>query len=176
LSSAYEREEALRSHLNGHVDHYSFALFQSLSPAEQNAYIEAASGGALEVGMFEPRVIAISGPKLAVPLSPPPAGPLHDLLDQLRESFRTAFANTADTPDTFIFPTPGLTITSRLGKCSACEEFIEESRKIELRRLAAEADSAEQEAARRAARIKAGDLADPDVESAPVHVTLDRPT
>jgi hypothetical protein len=175
LAAAVEREDALRKHLNKHLDHYSFALFQALSPAEQNAYIEAQSSGALKVGMFEPRVIAISGSKLAVPLSPPPAGPLHDMLEALRTSFRDAFATTAETPDKFIFPTAGLTINSRLGKCSACEEFIEESRKIELRRLAAEADAAEQEAARREARIKAGDLDDPDVETAPVRVEIDQP-
>jgi hypothetical protein len=175
LASAYEREDALRSHVNTHLDHYSFALFQALSPAEQNEYIEAASSGALEVGMFEPRVIAISGDRLAVPLSPPPAGPLHDMLESLRKSFDDAFKNTADTPDTFIFPTPGLTINSRLGKCSACEEFIEASRTIELRRLAAEATAAEQEAARREARIKQGDLDDPDVENAPVRVQVDKP-
>jgi hypothetical protein len=175
LSSAYEREEALRTHINAHRDHYSFAMFQSLSPAEQNEYIERASSGSLEVGMFEPRVIAISGDRLAVPLSPPPAGPLHDMLEALRTSFDQAFAHTADLPDTFIFPTPGLTINSRLGKCTACEEFIEESRKIELRRLGAAADAAEQEAARREARIKAGDLDDPEIENAPVRVQIDKP-
>jgi hypothetical protein len=175
LSSAYEREQALRAHLNEHLDHYSFALFQALSPAEQNAYIEAQSNGALEVGMFEPRVVAINGADLAVPLSPPPDGPVRDMLEKLRESFEEAFEDTADEPDTFIFPTPGLTINSRLGKCTACEEFIEESRQIELRRLAAEADTAEQEVARRKARIEADDLDDPDVEVGPLHVRIDQP-
>jgi hypothetical protein len=175
LASAHEREEALRAHLNEHLDHYSFALFQALSPAEQNAYIQDASSGSLEVGMFEPRVVAISGSDLAVPLSPPPEGPVRDMLEKLRESFDEAFENTADQPDTFIFPTPGMTINSRLGECTACEEFIEESRDIELRRLAAEADSLEQEAKRREARIKAGDLDDPDVENAPVQVRVEQP-
>jgi hypothetical protein len=175
LASAYEREPALRGHLNEHLDHYSFALFQALSPAEQNAYIETQSNGALEVGMFEPRVIAINGADLAVPLSPPPAGPIRDMLEKLRKSFGDAFKTTAEQPDKFIFPTPGLTITSRLGKCTACEQFIEDSREIELRRLAAEADKAEQEVARRKARIQADDLEDPEVEAAPLQVHIDQP-
>jgi hypothetical protein len=175
LSSAVERQDALITHLNKHPEHYSFALFQALSPAEQNMHIERASGGALEVGMFEPRVIAINGSDLAVPLAPPPEGELRTMLEDLRASFTEAFEGTPEKPDNFIFPTPGLTINSRLGKCTATEEFIEESRKIELRRLAAEADSAEHEATRRAARIKEGDFDDPDVDGSPLHVTLDRP-
>ena len=115
LASAREREEALKAHLNDHKDHYNFALFQGLAPAEQSAYIERAAGGALEVGMFEPRVIAINGAQLAVPLAPPPAGDLLDFIESLRKSFKTAFSGTADDPDQFIFPTPGLTIMSRLG-------------------------------------------------------------
>jgi len=175
LSSASERAEALLAHLNQHPEHYSFALFQALSPAEQNMYIEQASGGDLEVGMFEPRVVALNGPDLAVPLSPPPKGDLRTMLENIRDSFAEAFKGTKDTPDTFVFPTPGLTINSRLGGCSACEEFIEDSRKIELRRLAAEADAVEQEVKRREARLEAGDLDDPDVVSAPLQVRVEQP-
>jgi hypothetical protein len=175
LSGAYERRDALITHLNEHPEHYSFALFQGLSPAEQNMHIERSSGGALEVGMFEPRVIAINGPDLAVPLTPPPDGELRTMLENIRTSFAAAFEDTADNPETFVFPTAGLTINSRLGRCATTEEFIERSRKIELRRLAAEATSAEHEAARRAARLKAGELADPDAEAPALHVSLDKP-
>jgi hypothetical protein len=172
LASARERQEALISHLNAHNDHYSFALFQGLSPAEQSKYIEDSG---LEVGTFEPRVLAISGPKLAVPLAPPPAGALRTMVEDLRTSFRTAFGGTVDTPDDFVFPTPGLSINSRLGECPACEDLIEDSRKIELRRLTAVANSAEHEAARRAARIAAKDLGDPLVENAPLRVMIEKP-
>jgi hypothetical protein len=174
LSAAYERRDALLKHLNEHPEHYSFALFQGLSPAEQNMHIERSSGGALEVGMFEPRVIAINGPDLAVPLTPPPEGELRTMLENIRSSFAEAFQDTADRPETFVFPTAGLTINSRLGRCSAVEEYIEESRRIQLRRLAAEARSVELEAARRAARVKAGDLADPEVDAPPIRVSLDQ--
>jgi hypothetical protein len=171
LASAREREEALRDHLTAHKDHYSFALFQGLSPAEQSQYIEQSG---LEVGTFEPRVLAISGPQLAVPLAPPPEGSLRTFIEGLRKSFASAFGSTADAPDSFIFPTPGLTINSRLGKCTACEDFIEDSRTIELRRLSAVADSAEHEASRRAARIKAEDLSEFVVENTALRVSVDR--
>jgi len=172
LASAREREEALVNHLKAHQDHYRFALFQGLSPAEQSKYIEDSG---LEVGTFEPRVLAISGPQLAVPLAPPPAGELRTFVEGLRTSFADAFGATADEPETFIFPTPGISINSRLGECPATEDFIEDSRQIELRRLAALADSAEHEAARRAARIEANDFDDPVIENAPFHVTVDKP-
>ena len=175
LSSAYERAEALTAHLEAHKEHYCFAMFESLSPAEQNEWIETQSGGKLKVGMFEPRVLAINGPDLAIPLAPPPAGELKTMLESLRKQFDEAFGGTKDKPDTFIFPTPGLTINSRMGKCSATEAFIDDSRKIELRRLAAEAAIAEHEAERRAARIKNDDLDDPEVESAPLHVSVEGP-
>jgi hypothetical protein len=172
LASAREREEALLDHLRAHADHYRFALFQGLSPAEQSKYIEDSG---LEVGTFEPRVLAISGPQLAVPLAPPPAGDLRDFVESIRKSFAAAFTGTVDTPEEFIFPTPGLSINSRLGQCTACEDYIEDSRKIELRRLSAVADSAEHEAARRAARIKSNNLEDPVVENAPLHVMFEKP-
>src|SRR4029079_15250447 len=105
----------------------------------QSKFIEDSG---LEVGTFEPRVLAISGPELAVPLAPPPAGSLRTFIEGLRKNFATSFSGAADTPDYFIFPTPGLTINSRLGKCTACEDFIEDSRAIELRRLGAVADAA----------------------------------
>ncbi|HXG95493.1 MAG TPA: hypothetical protein VNJ06_00115 [Gemmatimonadales bacterium] len=172
LASAREREEALLAHLKAHADHYRFALFQGLSPAEQSKYIEDSG---LEVGTFEPRVLAISGPQLAVPLAPPPAGDLRTFIEGLRASFSAAFGSTGDTPETFIFPTAGMSINSRLGECTACEPFIENSRTIELRRLAAVADSAEHEATRRANRIVAGELGDPVVENAPLHVLVEAP-
>lgn len=174
LSAAYEREDALRAHLNDHLDHYSFALFQALSPAEQTAYIERASGGSLQVGMFEPRVVAINGPQLAVPLLPPPEGELRTFLENLRTSFAAAFSDTADQPDNFIFPTAGLTINARLGGCSTCEDYIEDSRTAELRRLVADAEAAELRALRLRERIKAGQLDDPEVTLAPLQIQVDK--
>ncbi|WP_189710710.1 hypothetical protein, partial [Streptomyces anandii] len=174
LAAAGEREEALLAHLNEHPDHYSFALFQGMSPAEQSRCIEVASQGALKVGMFEPRVIAVNGAELAVPLAPQPAGGLRDFVEELRAGFEAAFTGTADTPDELVFPTPGLTINTRLGQCSTSEEYVETSRRTELRRLAAEARAAELEADRRAARIQAGDYGDPDDDAASLRVCLDR--
>ncbi|MDH2427012.1 hypothetical protein [Sphaerisporangium sp. TRM90804] len=175
LAAAREREEALLSHLNEHPDHYSFALFQGLSPAEQARHIEAGSKGALKVGMFEPRVIAVNGPHLAVPLAPQPAGELRDFVEVLRTGFRDAFGGTADTPDELVFPTPGLTISTRLGERTTAEDYVERSRAAELRRLVAEARAAELEADRRRARIKRGDLEDPELSETPFKVSLEQP-
>jgi hypothetical protein len=54
---------------------------------------------------------------------------------------------------TILLPTPGMSIESWLGKSTGCEEHIERSRAIEVRRLFAVADQAELEADRLRARL-----------------------
>ena len=62
---AVERADALLGHIAAHAHHYSYALFQALTPSEQVSRILAASGGQLQVGLFEPRVVAMHGERLA---------------------------------------------------------------------------------------------------------------
>jgi hypothetical protein len=56
---------------------------------------------------------------------------------------------------TILVPTPSMSIESRLGRRTGCEDYLERTRAIELRRLGAAADQEEQEVARRKARLEA---------------------
>jgi hypothetical protein len=141
ISSARERADALLAHLGEHESYYRFALFQALPPSEQLERLTSSSSGVLQPGMFEPRVVSSHGDDLAVPLNTSTYPGLDAFLANAVDGVR----ETEPAVATVLLPTPGMSIESRLGRCSACEEFIEESREIELRRLAAVANKAEQQ-------------------------------
>jgi hypothetical protein len=168
VARARERSSALMGHLADHWSYYKFALFQALPPSEQLERLITSSSFVLRAGMFEPRVVSAHGDLLAVPLNtsnyPGLEAFLMNMLDDVKE--------TEPSDTTVLLPTPGMSIESRLGRCSGCDEFIERSRTIELRRLAAVADQAEQEAARQRARLEAKPplLEAPDREPASMHL------
>jgi hypothetical protein len=153
IAAALEREQALLAHLNEHLDHYGYALFQALAPAEQVTRIIEASSGALTVGTFEPRVIAMNGKKLAVPLSPLAGTDLNEFAANLGNVLKAAFDGVENLPETAVVPTPGITMTTRLGECSTCEDYIEKARESELMRLDAITRQEQAEAQRREALI-----------------------
>jgi hypothetical protein len=144
-----ERADALMAHLREHWAYYRFALFQALPPSEQLDRLIVGSSYVLRAGMFEPRVVSAHGDQLAVPLNtsnyPGLEAFLLNLLGEVKE--------TEPSTSTVLLPTPGMSIESRLGRCTGCEEYIERSRAIELRRLSAVAEQAEHEAARLRARL-----------------------
>ncbi|WP_419998569.1 hypothetical protein [Streptomyces boninensis] len=157
VGRARERSQTLRDHLNEHLDFYRYVLFQALPPSEQLERLMSGSGGALRVGMFEPRVVSMHGPYLAVPLH----ADGEDVVSAFRKTIVERLKSMKVSTSRVMLPTPGMTIDSRLGKCSAAEGFIEKSREYELRRLAANAKQAEAEAARLEARVAAKQLGDP---------------
>jgi hypothetical protein len=171
IGAATERSQALRTHLEQHRDYYRYVLFQALPPSEQlQRLMEAAPQ--LRVGMFEPHVVASDGPNLAIPLSPLAETTLMSLVDNLADSLEKAAkdaeaAGDRIATDSIILPTPGVTVESWLGDCSACEDHLEQTRAASLREAVARARMAELEADRRAARLQAKDLSDFDPEVAP---------
>ena len=154
LARAYERMKVLLAHLTDHCEFYNYALFQALPPSEQALRIVEASKGKLQVGLFEPRVVAMNGSRLVVPLTPLAGSPtLQSFVTNLGNDLDVAFGAALTTPDSTILPTPGVSISSRLGKCSGCEEYIEAARTHELARLEALAQQEQREAERRQKRI-----------------------
>ena len=155
LARAHERMKVLMSHLNDHRPFYNYALFQALPPSEQSLQIVLASNGKLQVGLFEPRVVAMSGTRLVVPLTPlASSSQLQAFVSALADQLDAAFSGALNTPDSTILPTPGLSMSSRLGKCSCGETYIEKAREHELSRLEAVARQERAEAARREARLE----------------------
>jgi hypothetical protein len=129
-------------------------LFQALPPSEQVLRIVEASKGKLQVGLFEPRVVAMIGSRLVVPLTPlAESQDLNNFVANLRNSLEGIFGSTLTTPDEAILPTPGVSVSSRLGKCSGCEQYIEMARKHEITRLEALAKQEKMEAERRQKRV-----------------------
>jgi hypothetical protein len=161
LAKAYERMKTLMSHLSMHRAFYNYALFQALPPSEQSLQIVQASNGRLQVGLFEPRVVAMSGDRLVVPLTPlASTSQLQSFVTNLANDLETAFQGALNTPDTTILPTPGVSVTSRLGKCTCAESYIETARRHELDRLEGLARQEQAEARRREARLEEKDLED----------------
>ncbi len=120
LARAYERSKVLRDHFNEHREFYNYAMFQSLPPSEQALRIVEASNGRLQVGLFEPRVVAMNGSRLAVPLTPfAGSQQLLDFVTSLANDLETTFSAALTSPDTSILPTPGVNVSSRLGNCSS---------------------------------------------------------
>jgi hypothetical protein len=159
LARAQERQKVLRDHLNEHRDFYNHALFQALPPSEQVLQIIQASNGRLQVGVFEPRVVAMSGDRLAVPLTPMAGSQsLRAFVTALRTSLEGVFDDELSDAETAILPTPGVSVSTRLGDCSACEEYVEQARTFELARLEALAEQETSEAERRRLRLEAEDL------------------
>jgi hypothetical protein len=180
LATAYERQKVLRAHLEEHREFYNFALFQALPPSEQVLRIIEVSNGRLQVGVFEPRAVAMNGSRLAVPLTPlAGSATLQSFLANLKTKLTAAFQSSdgSASADTTVLPTPGVTVSSRLGTCSGCEEFIEKSREQELKRLAALAEQAQWEATRRQKRIEESKNYDDFDEEAPaIKLELDSKT
>ncbi|MDQ0078565.1 hypothetical protein [Arthrobacter oryzae] len=173
---AKERAEVLELHLQEHAEHYSFALFLALPPQEQLDHIEQSMAGLLtsfEPGFFQPRVVSQIGSKLLVPLN-------HEVIQSGQEfldDFKTAIDVTAG-EDTMQLPSPGLTIEARLGRCSACEDFIEESRRLDIELRTAQVRQATAEAKRLEARLAAQPprLEDPHEPVPRLSVDIQRPT
>jgi hypothetical protein len=170
---AQERAEMLQEHLKEHAEHYSFALFQALPPQEQLNYIERAMSSistGFDPGFFQPRVVSQIGTRLLVPLNHQMIPKADELLRILKEQI--------DVPpqeDTVLLPSPGMTIESRLGRCSAGEDFIEETRKLDLKLREAQVRQAEAEAARLERRLVATPplLGDPRAQTPELEVRID---
>jgi hypothetical protein len=166
LAKARERSKVLRDHFNEHRAFYNYVLFQALPPTEQTTRILEASDGKLQVGLFEPRVVAMNGTRLVVPLTPlAGSATLQAFVTSLGNDLETVFNAALATPDRTVLPTPGVSISSRLGRCSACEDEIESARGSDNARLLALARQEAAEADRREARLKASDN-DPFVPAA----------
>jgi hypothetical protein len=152
ISHAQERYDALAAHLLEHINYYKYVLFQALPPSEQIEHIMNSAN--LKVGTFEPRVVSMRGEYLAIPFITAMDPDLDKILKNAIQGLGNLTPVNLRTQKIMI-PAQGITIDSRLGKCSTCEDYIKETRTIELQRLKAVAKQAEYEADRLEYRLKA---------------------
>lgn len=150
-SRALERAEVLISHINHHRLHYAHSLFMALPPDEQAAYIDAQMQKLrtnFPIGFYTPIAISQIGPYLLVPIQHEQFAPAANLLAEIKSTISIP----AEFDDT-ILPAAGMTVETRLGQCTGCEDFIMESRATDLRMRNAEADKVEQEVERLKLRL-----------------------
>jgi hypothetical protein len=169
---ATERAEILQKHLEEHRNHYSFALFRALPPQEQLDHIEQALASistGFDPGFYQPRVVSQIGSLLLVPLN-------HEVIthaQELLQSFKDRISVSPVT-ETVLLPSPGLTMEARLGQCSACETFIDETRKLDLETRRAALRQAQAEAKRVEQRLTLGQLDEPSSNVPRVQLDIER--
>jgi hypothetical protein len=169
---AKERAEVLEEHLKEHKEHYSFALFRALPPQEQLDHIERAMSSintGFDPGFYQPRVVSQIGSHLLVPLNHEVIPKADELLDILKERIAVE-----PEKETVLLPSPGMTIDARLGQCSAGEEFIEDSRGLDLDLRRAQLRQAQAEADRLEKRVENDELDDPKPQASRLQLEIER--
>jgi hypothetical protein len=151
--AAQERFDALVRHLQANADYYAnvrvtdmIARGQLAVPPELLQYFPFVA--------LQPMTVVNGRLAYAVDLSSSPGfSPAEKLLQSVVDAL-------PDDPEQgeISLPTPGFVVEPKLSCCSACEDFVENSRKIELDLKTAQADQAKWEASRRKARVDAAEL------------------
>lgn len=152
LAEATVEFERLKCHILNNCEHY----FQAIWALEHSCHSLANLRG--YEGLVSPTPIGFVGEKAAFPLLNPRLLNTYfdaDLLDKVVKDIKSNFRQD---PMTITLPTPGPIAEVALGQCCGCEDYIVESRAIDLRQQTAEAGQKQAEADRRMARIAAGNL------------------
>jgi hypothetical protein len=146
--AAQERFDALVRHLRANADYYANVMVTDMISRGQFPVpidlLQFAGFVALQ-----PMTVVRGRLAYAIDLS---SSPQFAAAATLLQSVIDAIPDTTETDDVTL-PTPGFVIEPKLSCCSACEDFVEESRRIELVLKAAQADQARWEASRREKRI-----------------------
>jgi hypothetical protein len=147
LLDARERFDSLSSHLLQYGDYYRFhILMDRRASGEDLRPPTIASLG----DSVDPTPVALINGKLAYQVNLDAMPGAADLLEKLLDVENMPPPSEAEQ---FTLPTPGLVIEPKLSNCSACEDFVEEGRKIELRLRHFQAEQARLEVERLRARL-----------------------
>jgi hypothetical protein len=162
-------------HVNDNLDRYLSALCSEGGP---DYWMQVLNRYPQVVDSVQPRAVGFTQGYALFPLSV--ATQESDSNRAWKDSLIDKFG-TGSEPAEVVLPTHGTTLESRLGQCSACEDFIEQHRVLDLRMREHEVALAEAtaklgaaEASRLEARLVASPplLEDPDAPDAGIHVTL----
>ena len=161
--------DRLVCHLEDNWMHYNHAIWSQES-FDQRFERFTQLGWWWAARIIENRIIGFHGQRVAFPLRDTEvvtATDLNSLLNKMREAIK-AFTTE---PVLIAVPSSGQVLEATVGKCNACEDYIEQSRTIDVRLQGANAKRAEVEAARRDALVQAGHLEAP--ESRPPSLSVD---
>jgi hypothetical protein len=141
LAKALVDEAALMAHIDGNAAYYRFAIWQALAPSDR-ATLLAGQGNLMS--FLEPEVLGYSGTKIALPFR---LGADAEVAEWFEGNVRdNPGLKEAPEPFAITLQTPGVMTETRLGQCDACEDFILQSRNLDLQQKAAEVLAAQQRA------------------------------
>ncbi len=142
--------ERLRAHLELHWAHYQQAIWLGMNPDDRARWLAALGPITSHI---DPRLLGFHGHKAIYAIRDPAvlaaSGLAPDLCAQLTKSITLPAAFELS------LPTTGTTMEAHLGQCDACEDYIRDSRALELDRGRAEARQLAAEADRRERRLAA---------------------
>jgi hypothetical protein len=175
VAEALEQVEALITHLNEYKTYYRGALLR-LMPLDDGLMNRISAFG----NIVERRVLGEYRGRVVVPIRADMDPRTKPLFEQLVSGNELLYEIADGFPITM--PTPGLHIETRLGTCDACEEYIDQIRRLDLRAKDAEIDLKREtlaqqklETARMEHRIKAKDYADPIARPPVLRLELEPP-
>jgi hypothetical protein len=153
LLIAKERFDALVKHLLAYSDYYANVIITDLISRGQ---FQTPTALYPYLGFISPVPIAVVGGKLAFQIDLSGSTQFGGAITYL-QNLLAAMDSTALTDDA-VLPTPGFVVEPKLSCCSACEDYVEQSRQIDLELKQAQADQARFEASRRQELLAAGTL------------------
>jgi hypothetical protein len=152
VAEAREREEALMMHLEDKSSYHGSTRRRSrAAPPAAGHRLERAHHLVPDGHSGRQAAFPVNLEDTPIAANGTLARSLRDWLDdQIREN---AELDDGPAPTTVSLPTPGIAVEPRLGSCNACEDFIEESRAVDLRQRKAAALQVELEAKRQELRL-----------------------
>jgi hypothetical protein len=174
VAKAQVAYEQLKAHIEDNWIHYAHAMWLRESANERFNRLQ---GYGSVAAVLDNEILGFLGHKVAFRLTHPEA--VADQFDVA--ALQDGIAVPALPPQLVTVPTQGTILEAAIGKCDACEDFIQESRTIDLRVQSAKAAKDEAEVRRREMRLDAvpPDLSEPsccaDGKMA-VDLTADNPT
>ena len=157
----------LACHLEAHWVHYTQAILQA-QDADQR-FVDLQGYGAV-AGIVENDLLGFFGHKAAYPISDLDAVKPWLDFEELKRQVQPA----TPAPQLVTLPTHGTVLEAILAECDACEDFIRQSRTLDLRTQEAKTRQEEAEARRRQMRLdrEPPDLSDPQTTVAGGRVVI----
>lgn len=166
--AAQERFDALIRHLRAYSDYYANVVITDLVSRGQFPLPPVL---APYVGFIGLQPLTVVGGRLAYALDLSVGGQfgaaqaiLAKLVDQIPDDAVTGEA---------VLPTPGFVVEPKLSCCSGCEDYVEESRQVDLDLRRAQVEQARREAERRAQRLAANPPQLEPFEPVEPHLAID---
>jgi hypothetical protein len=160
IAEALESVEALATHLNRYRNYYRTAIL-TLMP-----FPDEFQNRLTMLPQVERRVLGFDNHEIALPINAALDTRTQVLFDELVTNNKDLLSTS--TRQSVTLPTSGVHVETRLGDCSACEDYLVDLRRLDLRAKDADIDLKREtlaqqklETQRMQARLDEGDLGDP---------------